>query len=99
MANVNVTYDEMKTAATRLTTGQHEIQSKLEEMQKLVNSLVNGGYVTDASSKHFEHAYQEFTRGAKGTIDGLHEMSKYLHSAADTFQQADKELSSKLNRG
>jgi hypothetical protein len=24
-------------------------------------------------------------------------MSKYLHSAANTFQEADKELSSKLN--
>lgn len=99
MANVNVTYDEMKSAATRLDSGQQEIQAKLDELQKLVQGLVSGGYVTDASSRHFETAYHEFTRGARQTMDGLHEMSKYLHSAADTFQQADKELSSKLNRG
>ncbi|HEY2833386.1 MAG TPA: WXG100 family type VII secretion target [Sporichthyaceae bacterium] len=99
MANVNVTYEEMKSAATRLTSGQQEIQAKLEELQKLVNSLVNGGYVTDASSKQFEHAYQEFTHGAKSTIDGLDQMGRYLHKAAETFQQADQSLSQTLNRG
>jgi WXG100 family type VII secretion target len=97
MANVNVTYQDMRDAGTKLDSGRQDIQAKLDELHKLVQGLVNGGYVTDASSRHFEDAYREFTRGAKGTIDGLHEMSKYLHSAANTFQEADKELSSKLN--
>jgi WXG100 family type VII secretion target len=97
MPNVNVTYEEMRTAAGRLANGQQEITAKLEELQKLVNGLVNGGYVTDGSSKHFEHAYQEFTGGAKKTIDGLQSMSSYLTSAANTFEQADKDLSSKLH--
>jgi WXG100 family type VII secretion target len=98
MANVNVTYDEMKSAATRLDSGQQEIQSKLDELQKLVNGLVNGGYVTDASSRQFESAYHHFTSGARQTMEGLHEMGKYLHTAADTFQRADHELSQKLNQ-
>jgi len=97
MANVNVTYHEMRDAGTRLDSGQQEIQAKLDELHKLVQGLVSGGYVTDASSGHFEDAFREFTRGAKGAIDGLHEMSKYLHSAANTFEEADKSLSSKLN--
>jgi WXG100 family type VII secretion target len=97
MPNVNVTYEEMRSAATRLTSGRQEITAKLEELQKLVNSLVNGGYVTDGSSKQFEHAYQEFTHGAKNTIHGLESMGSYLNSAADTFQQADHELSRKLH--
>ena len=55
MANVNVTYEEMRSAATRLNAGREEINAKLTELQKLVSSLVNGGYVTDSSSKQFEH--------------------------------------------
>jgi WXG100 family type VII secretion target len=99
MPNVNVTYDEMRSAATRLTAGREEINAKLSELQKLVNSLVNGGYVTDTSSKQFEHSYHEFTSGASRTMEGLTGMSTYLTAAADTFQQADQQLASHLNKG
>jgi WXG100 family type VII secretion target len=98
MPNVNVTYEEMRSAATRLNAGREEITAKLEELQKLVNSLVNGGYVTDTSSKQFESAYQDFTGGAKNTIHGLENMGQYLTKAAETFQQADQSLSQTLNR-
>jgi WXG100 family type VII secretion target len=99
MANVNVTYEEMETAATRLNHGREEITAKLEELQKLVNSLVSGGYVTDGSSKQFEQAYQDFTHGAKNTIHGLTQMGDYLTKAAHTFRDADLALSKQLNRG
>ena len=46
MANVNVTYEEMHDAAKSLTAGQTDITEKLNQLQKLVNGLVNGGYVT-----------------------------------------------------
>lgn len=99
MPNVNVTYEEMRSAATRLNAGREEITQKLNELQKLVNSLVNGGYVTDTSSKQFEVSYQEFTTGASKTINGLEDMGRYLTTAADTFQRADQDLSSALNKG
>lgn len=99
MPNVNVTYEEMRQAATRLNTGREEITAKLNELQNLVNSLVNGGYVTDTSSKQFEASYSEFNTGATKTIEGLTGMGQYLTSAADTFQQADQSLASSLNKG
>ena len=98
MANVNVTYEEMRTAATRLNAGREEITAKLNELQKLVNGLVNGGYVTDSSSRQFESAYTEFTSGAGRTIDGLNQMGAYLARAAETFQRADQELSNALHK-
>lgn len=98
MANVNVTYEEMRQAAGRLNTGQAEISQKLSELQKLVNSLVNGGYVTDSSSRQFEQAYQDFTGGANKAIDGLTHMGEYLTKAADTFQSADQSLSQALGK-
>lgn len=96
MPNVNVTYEEMRSAANRLNAGREEINAKLTELQKLVNSLVNGGYVTDTSSKQFEASYQDFTAGANRTMEGLTGMSTYLNAAADTFQRADQELASRL---
>jgi WXG100 family type VII secretion target len=98
MANVNVTYEEMSTAAKRLSAGHDEMTAKLNELQKLVNGLVNGGYVTDSSSKQFEAAYTEFTSGASRTLGGLQHMCAYLDKAATTFRDADQELYNILNK-
>ncbi|GAB7053054.1 WXG100 family type VII secretion target [Catenuloplanes indicus] len=98
MANVNVTYQEMRDAANRLTRGKEEIYSKLTELQNMVNNLVNGGYVTDASSKQFDESYREFNDGAQKMAEGLEGMGKYLTAAADTFQQADDELAKALRK-
>lgn len=98
MANVNVTYEEMRAAGKQLEAGQAEIEGKLEELKKLIDGLVAGGYVTDSSSKAFETSYTEFNTGAKNVIQGLEGMSKYLDSAATTFETADKELASALKK-
>jgi WXG100 family type VII secretion target len=95
-ANLNVTYHEMSDAATRLRDGQQQIESQLQALKKLVDSLVNGGYVTDSSSKAFDASYSEFNEGARRTIQGLDGMGHYLDRAAQTFQQADEQLASAL---
>jgi WXG100 family type VII secretion target len=91
-SNVNVTYQDMRDAATKLRTGQHDIQQKLSDMQKYVNQLVNAGYVTDRSSKQFDQSYTEFNTGANKTVEGIDGMAKFLEQAAQTFQQADEQL-------
>jgi len=98
MANVNVTYQEMRDAATRLTRGKEDITAKLNELKAMVNNLVNGGYVTDSSSKQFDDSYTEFNDGATKMAEGLEGMGKYLTAAADTFEQADTELAKALKQ-
>jgi WXG100 family type VII secretion target len=99
MANLNVTYEDMRQAATQLKNGKEEISQKLSELKKLVVSLVQGGYVTDQSSKQFDHSYDEFNTGATKAIEGLEGMGSYLSSAADAFRQADEQLAQALNKG
>lgn len=96
MSNVNVTYQEMRDAANKLRNGQSEIEDKLAQLKSLVQSLVNGGYVTDRSSKQFDQSYEEFNNGAKQTIQGLDGMGQFLTSAADAFEQADEQLAQGL---
>lgn len=98
MANVKVTYQEMHDAATKLTNGRQEIDSMLGRLKGLIEELVQSGYVTDSSSKQFQAAYDEFNSGATRTIGGLDGMGNYLKTAAQTFQDADTQLSSALNR-
>ncbi|MBF4580272.1 MULTISPECIES: WXG100 family type VII secretion target [unclassified Frigoribacterium] len=96
MPNLNVTYGDMRDAATRLTNGEADIESKLRELKAQVDSLISGGYVTDQSSVAFGASYQEFNDGATKTIQGLEGMSSYLNSAAEALEQTDSELAKAL---
>jgi WXG100 family type VII secretion target len=97
-ANLNVTYDEMRTAARQLRSGQTDIEGKLEELARLVAGLVSGGYVTDRSSKAFDAAYTEFNDGVRKTVAGLEGMSSYLEQAAQAMEDTDSQLASSLGR-
>ncbi|MDR1213028.1 MAG: WXG100 family type VII secretion target, partial [Propionibacteriaceae bacterium] len=59
MANVNVTYDEMRQAATTLESGESDINSELTRLQSYIQNLVSSGFVTDAASVSFNDAYNQ----------------------------------------
>ncbi|MBV9139726.1 MAG: WXG100 family type VII secretion target [Pseudonocardiales bacterium] len=98
MANVNVTYEEMRQAGQQLQNGKNDIESRLDQLKRQVDQLVAGGYVTDSSSKQFQSAYEDFNTGARQMIHGLEDMNTYLHRAADAFEQTDQQLSHQLHR-
>jgi WXG100 family type VII secretion target len=96
MANLNVTYADMQSAANQLRSGEQTIQSDLSRLKSLIDNLVASGYVTDASSKQFETSYTEFNTGATKMIDGLTGMGQYLDAAAKAFNETDTQLASAL---
>lgn len=98
MPNMNVTYQDMHDAASRLGQGEDDINSKLTQLKSLVDSLVSGGYVTDKSSVAFNNSYQEFNDGATKTISGLSGMAQYLNKAAQALEQTDSDLANSLKK-
>ena len=96
MANLNVTYADMQSAAKQLQSGEHQIEGDLANLKKLVDNLVAGGYITDVSSKQFEASYTEFNTGATKMIQGLNGMAQYLDAAAKAFHETDTQLASAL---
>lgn len=92
MANVNVSYQEMEAQASKLQSGKEEIESNLTAMQRQVEGLVSGGFVTDAASASFQASFDEFKAGMSKAIEGLTEMSTYLNNAANTFRDVDAQL-------
>ena len=96
MANMNVTYADMKDAALRLRNGQADLEAKLQELRGMVEGLVAGGYVTDRSSKAFDASHHEFNTGAMQVIGGIEGMSAFLDAAAATLEDADTQLANQL---
>ncbi|WP_062200704.1 WXG100 family type VII secretion target [Demequina salsinemoris] len=96
MANITVTYDELRTAADQLLSGQSDIDARLAELKAFIDSLVSGGYVTSASSGAFHEQYTAFTTASHQTISALEGLSQFLRGAADTLQQTDEALASAI---
>jgi WXG100 family type VII secretion target len=96
VANVNVTYADMQSAAGQLRSGEAQITGDLARLKKLIDNLVASGYMTDSSSKQFQASYEEFTSGATKMIAGLDGMGQYLQTAAKAFQETDTQLAAAL---
>ncbi len=96
MANVNVTFSDMKTAASQLITGKGELEDKLNQLQRLVQDLVSSGFVTDSASGAFNDSYTQFTQGATQAVGGIQGLSDYLNAAADALQNTDSELANAI---
>ncbi|WP_084124605.1 WXG100 family type VII secretion target [Demequina sp. NBRC 110054] len=96
MANITVTYDEIRAAADQLLSGQGDIDSRLAELKAFIDSLVSGGYVTSSSSGAFHEQYTAFTTSSQQAISALEGLSQFLRGAADTLQQTDEALASAI---
>jgi WXG100 family type VII secretion target len=98
VANVNVTYADMQSAASQLRGGEQQIQADLAKLKKLIDNLVASGYVTDTSSKQFDASYTQFNTGATKMIDGLNGMGQYLDAAVKAFHETDTQLANALKQ-
>ncbi len=96
MANIHVTYSDMANAANQLTSGQQDLESKLQQLKSYMDSLVSSGYVTEQSSVAFQEQFAQFTTSATGVVGALEGMAQFLRSAADTMEQTDASLASAI---
>ncbi len=93
MANVHVDYGALENAASRLTGGQHEMESQLVQLKSLIDSLVTSGFITDQASGKFQQSYEQWNTGTRNAIAGLEGMSGFLNKAISQHQQLDATLS------
>ena len=98
MANINVSYQELNSAADRLIAGRDDLNSKIGERQSLIGQLVSSGFVTDKSSGAFNTSYDQFSNGARQTISGIDGLSNFLRITATTLSEVDAQLAARLNR-
>lgn len=96
MANLNVTYDDLRQTATRLTAGQDDLNNKLTELSQLVENLTANGFQAEQSSAAYRDSFEQFRTGTTQAVSGLEGLSKFLVSAADALQQTDEGLASGL---
>lgn len=96
MANLNVSYEDMRSQATGLRTGQQDITDQLNKLRAQITNLVSGGFVTDAASGAFNQSYEQFNNGATQTISALDSLAGALENMANTLQETDAQLAQQM---
>ena len=97
MANLNVSYQEMRGQAQALRRGESEITSQLNGLRSQIQNLVTSGFVTDAASGAFQNSYEQFNHGAQQTISALNDLAANLENIASTLEQTDEELARRMS--
>lgn len=98
MANLNVTYDEMRQSAGRLEAGRQQINETLVSLRSMVDQLVSSGFQTQLASGAFQDTYGKFTTGATQAIEGLDGMASFLKGAAQAMETTDQELAKAIKQ-
>jgi WXG100 family type VII secretion target len=93
MANVHVDYEQLRSSASRLKSGQEDITGKLTQLKTMIDNLVSSGFVTDKASGKFQESYRQWDSGAKNVINGLQGMNEFLSKAISQHEQLDQQLS------
>ena len=96
MANMHVSYEDMRAEARALRQYQQQIKDDLRKAANEIDGLVNGGFVTDRASVKFQENYHQFTQSASSTIDALDQIALTLEKTASTLQQADSDIASQM---
>ena len=96
MANLNVTYEDLRDAARRLQAGKDDLHTKLTELSNLVQSLTASGFQAEQSSAAYRDSFEQFRSGTTTAVNGLEGLSSFLVSAADALQQTDEGLASAI---
>lgn len=96
--DVNIGYDGLQRAAAQLTTGQAEINDRLQALKSMIDQLVTGEFRTQLASGRFQDAYQQWTSGAQDMISGLEGMATFLNDVMREHQDLDTRLAGGFGR-
>ncbi|TDC21089.1 WXG100 family type VII secretion target [Streptomyces sp. 8K308] len=89
--DLDVTYQDMHDAGDRLVDEKDALLEKFQQLRTYISDLVTDGYVS-RSATAFDQKYDEFTNGARQTMEALQGLGDFLHGAADGFSDLDQQL-------
>lgn len=92
MTDMNVTYDELTSAALHLRNEKEAVKEKLLSLGTYVENLVGSGFQTQQASGAYKTSFDQFVLGTNQAVEGLEGLAAFLDSAATALQETDAAL-------
>ena len=89
---IKVTPDELRTQASQVSQGASEVEGLLQKLLGQVQDLA--GRWEGAGSSSFQQLYEEWSKGAQMTKQGMDGISKFLNDAAQQYEDTDTAVAS-----
>jgi WXG100 family type VII secretion target len=89
---IKVTPDELRTQASQVAQGASEVEGLLQKLLGQVHDLA--GRWEGAGSSSFQQLYEEWSKGAEMTKQGMDGISKFLNDAAQQYEDTDTAVAS-----
>ena len=92
MANLHVSYDDMRSESVNLRRAKDDIHSQLNQLAQRISNLVSTGFVTDSASVKFDENYRQFTQATTNAVAALEDIAANLENTARVLQETDQQL-------
>ena len=96
MANINVDYERLNSTATQLDQGRDQLTQKLDDLNRIIDSLVADGFTTSSASGAYQESFTTYANGAKQTVLGLEGLANFLRKTAETLKQTDEGIAASI---
>jgi WXG100 family type VII secretion target len=96
MALIKVTSEDLATVASQLSSGSEEIDSQLNTMRGLVQSLVASDWQGAASSA-FDTLYQQWNTSAANLREALDGISRLVANAATAYANTEQQIQQSMH--
>jgi len=87
MGFIKVTPEELRDQATQVASGATQVQEVLQKLLGQVHDLATRW--EGAGSASFQQLYDEWSRGAEMTRQGMDGITQFLNSAAQQYEDTD----------
>ncbi|WP_437582896.1 WXG100 family type VII secretion target [Paramicrobacterium sp. CJ85] len=96
MADIRVTSDSLQSVASQLSNGSQSIESQLQNLKGLVDSLVGGDWDGSASLS-FSELYQQWDQSAIQLKESLQGISDLLAQAGFSYEDSEQQIGGMFN--
>jgi WXG100 family type VII secretion target len=96
--DIKVTTEDVHDLANGCVKTGTAVMKELNSLESKVQSVVNGSWVSKASSS-FEGYFREFNQGQKKIEEALQGISRQLHQAAKSYEDTESGIASGFRGG
>jgi WXG100 family type VII secretion target len=95
MSAIKVTSEELHSTSVSLHSGAEQVQRELDVLKGKVEALISANWNGTASAS-FDELWKKWHEGARQVNEALEGISSLLSAAAQTYQETEDALASKM---
>lgn len=94
-SNISVTPEQLRGESRNVVSKATEARSEFQALRGRLQGL--SSMFTGAAQDRFQERYTEWDGHAKGLVDALEGLGKFLETAANTLEETDQQLAQGLS--